>query len=689
MPSARSRTGVGLLLIVFLLLGLSPSVGAGQTQERALHGARPSAGISAAGPSVPGFLRVTGSSRTSIALRWTSSRDSVRVSGYRVFVNGVLSGTTSETTANVQGLGCGLAYTLGVSAFDVSARQSGVAMLTAATSTCPLPPATTTTPNTTTTTPATTTTATTTTPADTQPPTSPGALSVTAASATQVSISWTASSDNVAVSSYGVYLDGGSRVSTVGTVYTFTGLACGSSHQLAVDAADAAGNRSGKSSVTAATSACADILPPTTPANVLATSITATGVAVGWNASLDNVGVAGYDVYLGGIRVSSSLSPSYAFTGLTCATLYTIGVDAYDAAGNVSPRATISITTSACPAPPPTTFNVPGTVNDTCATDDTASLLAWFAQVPDGSTLQFGAGKCYRIEGTLELTGRNGLTFNGGGSTFRSLDAMTTGSSTDDQRAMWRIDNSTGITMTNMTLWGAYTHGGTLDNSLQHAHAIDLRGTQANIGGSMTIEDFAGDGIYFGLYGASGQSSGSAHDLTITSMGRQAISFVAANGVTVGPNVIAGIVGYDIYDIEPNVGIGPGVQNVTINGTTINGSYAQNVLAIIEQRPESGIRFTNNTADGVGMKITAGDPNGVGFRPTGITITGNTSNTAQAPTAFILDNADNVLVTGNTIPMTSGMFAASDNGCNVSISGNTYTGGSTQAYITNTNSSCS
>jgi hypothetical protein len=58
--------------------------------------------------------------------------------------------------------------------------------------------------------------------------------------------------------------------------------------------------------------------------------------------------VTGYRLYLGGSQVGTSPSTSYAFSGLTCGTSYTLGVAAVDAAGNVSGTATASAQTSAC-----------------------------------------------------------------------------------------------------------------------------------------------------------------------------------------------------------------------------------------------------------------------------------------------------------------------------------------------------
>ena len=77
--------------------------------------------------------------------------------------------------------------------------------------------------------------------------------------------------------------------------------------------------------------------------------MTTLSMSLAWNASTDNVGVAGYGVYLAGVRVGTVTPRSYAFAGLLCGTTYALGVDAVDAAGNRSARASSSGTTSACP----------------------------------------------------------------------------------------------------------------------------------------------------------------------------------------------------------------------------------------------------------------------------------------------------------------------------------------------------
>ncbi len=64
-----------------------------------------------------------------------------------------------------------------------------------------------------------------------------------------------------------------------------------------------------------------------------------TSVTIAWNAATDNVGVAGYGVYRGSSQTGQTQQATASYSGLTCGTAYQVGVDAYDAAGNRSPRA--------------------------------------------------------------------------------------------------------------------------------------------------------------------------------------------------------------------------------------------------------------------------------------------------------------------------------------------------------------
>ena len=128
------------------------------------------------------------------------------------------------------------------------------------------------------------------------------------------------------------------------------GLACGTSYTFGVAAVDTSGNVGPTASVTATTGACTtDLQPPTAPSGLAASSVTQTGYTFSWNASSDNLAVAGYNVYRDGARVSSSQTgTSIASSGLVCGTSYTMAVEAFDAAGNTSPRSQLSVVTGAC-----------------------------------------------------------------------------------------------------------------------------------------------------------------------------------------------------------------------------------------------------------------------------------------------------------------------------------------------------
>ena len=90
---------------------------------------------------------------------------------------------------------------------------------------------------------------------------------------------------------------------------------------------------------------------PTVPTGLRVTGQTATSITLAWTGSTDNVGVAGYGRYRGGTLVSSDTVTSYTFTGLTCGSSHTLAVDAHDAAGNRSAKASVSASTSVCTTP--------------------------------------------------------------------------------------------------------------------------------------------------------------------------------------------------------------------------------------------------------------------------------------------------------------------------------------------------
>jgi hypothetical protein len=309
-----------------------------------------------------------------------------------------------------------------------------------------------------------------------------------------------------------------------------------------------------------------------------------------------------------------------------------------------STTSTWTTTTSSLSSTTTTTqgsYSPPSSIASDCSVDVTSALGSWLGLVPNGSTVSFGG--CYRIEGTLQMTGRT-LTLEGG--RFRSFNAMTHGSFFADQRAVWRFYGST-VTIRNMTVTGAYTNGGTLDETLQHAHAIDLRGSSATITG-LTASNLAGDCVYFGLNGSTG-STGSVQDSSCIGTSRNAVSVVAGHDITV-QRVTTDRIGLIAFDVEPNAG-GGSVQRVRFDANTI-GSYYLYAYAIVESMPISTQSFTNNTVNGP-LKVGAVDPGNDGYRPQDVTVSGNHSTGGSME----FHDVDGLTVANNTVALGSITFS--------------------------------
>ena len=213
---------------------------------------------------------------------------------------------------------------------------------------------------------------------DTQAPTTPSGLAATAASSSQINLSWTASTDNVGVTGYRVYRNGALRATATTTSFADSGLTASTSYSYRVSAIDAAGNESAQSTAASATTqAPPDTTPPTVPSGVTATAVSASAINLSWTASTDNVGVTGYKVYRNGVLRTTATTTSFADSGLTASTSYSYRVSAIDAAGNESTQSTaVSATTQ---APPDTTApSVPAGLTAS-ATSASQIKLSWTA----------------------------------------------------------------------------------------------------------------------------------------------------------------------------------------------------------------------------------------------------------------------------------------------------------------------
>ncbi len=195
-------------------------------------------------PSAPGGLGATAPSGSQVNLNWTASTDSVGVTGYlleRCQGAGCSSfaqiAAPTTTAYSDTGLTPATSYTYRVRATDANTNLS--AYSTSSTVTTPSG-------------------------ADTTPPSTPASLSATAASSSQMNLSWTASTDNVGVTGYRVERCQGASCTTFAqiatpatTTYSDTGLSASTNYSYRVRATDAAGNLSGYSNTASATTSAA------------------------------------------------------------------------------------------------------------------------------------------------------------------------------------------------------------------------------------------------------------------------------------------------------------------------------------------------------------------------------------------------------------------------------------------------
>ncbi|MET7447144.1 discoidin domain-containing protein [Streptomyces sp. NPDC005508] len=173
---------------------------------------------------------------------------------------------------------------------------------------------------------------------DTQAPTAPSGLAFTEPSTGQVKLTWQASSDDTRVTGYDVYANNALLTSLAGDVTTFTDTRpAGESVSYFVRARDAAGNVSGNSNTVTRKGDSGDTQAPTAPAGLAFTEPSAGQIKLTWQASSDNKGVTGYEIYADNVLRKSVAGDVTTWTDTQPAgATVSYVVRARDAAGNIS-----------------------------------------------------------------------------------------------------------------------------------------------------------------------------------------------------------------------------------------------------------------------------------------------------------------------------------------------------------------
>jgi beta-lactamase superfamily II metal-dependent hydrolase len=151
-------------------------------------------------------------------------------------------------------------------------------------------------------------------------------------------------SDDRGVVKVEFYLDGTLQATDTSSPYSWswnTTTSSNGAHSLTSKAYDAAGNSGTSAAVSVTVNNTADVTPPTAPSTLVATAGRGQ-IKLSWNASTDNVGVAGYDVWRSTSAtgtfslIANTTSLTYTDAGLTRGQTFYYYVVARDAAGNAS-----------------------------------------------------------------------------------------------------------------------------------------------------------------------------------------------------------------------------------------------------------------------------------------------------------------------------------------------------------------
>ena len=240
--------------------------------------------------------------------------------------------------------------------------------------------------------------------ADTIKPSVPLNLRTGTISPNGFTIAWDASTDNVGVAFYEVFLDGVSKGLTISPTQTFGGLTSGTTYKCTVRAKDAAGNLSALSAELSVKTTEQDMFPPSVPAGLSAASIAATSFTLTWTASTDNIAVSGYEVFRGTTSCGTSASTSLSVTGLTALTEYSMTVKAYDAAGNMSDASVVLKVTTTAPSSDTQAPTVPAGLASSAITKNSFTL-SWVASTDNVGVVRYevfrGTTSCGTTASTL------------------------------------------------------------------------------------------------------------------------------------------------------------------------------------------------------------------------------------------------------------------------------------------------
>ncbi len=276
-------------------------------------------------PSTPLNLTASNIGETNVDLSWDASVDNIGVKNYEVYIDGALSILTESTSIIMNDLMSNTLYAFTVIARDAAGNSSLVSNEVSVTTLASL---------------------------DVTAPSTPINLMSSNTTQTTTDLTWDAATDNIDVTGYDVYNNGALIGTTANIAYTVSGLTASTSYTFTVIAKDAAGNSSSSSNPTNVTTLAlaGDTEAPSVPLNLAASNTVENIVDLTWDASTDNIGIVGYDVYMDGVLIEFVTTTTHTVPNLAFEETYDFQVLAKDAEGNSSNLSnSVSITIQSAP----------------------------------------------------------------------------------------------------------------------------------------------------------------------------------------------------------------------------------------------------------------------------------------------------------------------------------------------------
>jgi len=156
------------------------------------------------------------------------------------------------------------------------------------------------------------------------------------------------------------------------------------------------------------TAPSADIIAPSVPTGLIATAVSTSQINLSWNASTDNVGVTGYNIYRNGVYFTTIVGTSYSDIGLLANTFYSYRVSAIDAVANESAQSSIASATTfvivvASPGGGAGSTPVPGIYDVVVVPTQTGAVVTYKTTVPARGTLSWGLTSSYEAGSVTEI----------------------------------------------------------------------------------------------------------------------------------------------------------------------------------------------------------------------------------------------------------------------------------------------